>query len=273
MRIMDCQQCQELFSEYLDRELTENDVRELEGHLNACAHCADEYRLFAAAIALLRQMPQAECPPSVLAGVQARIHRRPWTEQLTAFFHRWRSRGFSFTLPAAAATVTIAVFAMLVIKNVAVQPPPAVTTAPKPSGVPTPRTTAPVPDRQPVVPRHLAPIYAMFASSLSPYADSGLDSPPANHVSLFTGQPDIAVTVHSQSRQDRFNLCRRLMADRRWQTTIIASDALLVTLDPGDLRRFHALFQDEDATIYPPAAREPGYGPPKRRLSVVVVLR
>jgi len=123
------------------------------------------------------------------------------------------------------------------------------------------------------IPARMAPIYAMFASSLSPYADDGIGPSSNGHGGLFANQPDLAVTVRSRSRQDRFNLCRRLMTDQRWRATIIAPDALLVTLDPTDLHAFHHVFQGEEIVVWPPAAREPGYGQPKRRLAAVVVLR
>ncbi len=283
MTTMDCQQCQERFSEYLDRRLTADDLRALEGHLAACAHCAGEYRLFAQAVALLRHLPQAECPAAVLAGVRASIHRQTWAARLLAFLHRWHAKGFSFSTPAAVATVAVAVFAMLVIKGMTPTPGGQRLTVPgsaanRIAGSPaSPRRQLPAAG-QPEVPRHLAPIYAMFASSLSPYTDSNIEVPeeaPASGqpVSLLGPRPDLAVTVHSRNRQERFNLCRRLMTDRRWQTRIIAPDALLVTLDPTDLHAFHHLFQGEEVAVYPPAAREPGYGQPKRRLAAVVVLR
>ena len=278
---MDCQKCQERFSEYLDRQLMSDDLEALEKHLAACAHCADEYRLLAQAVALLRQAPQVECPPTVLAGIRARIHHQPWPARLLLFLRRWHAKGFSFTVPAAAATVAAAVLAMLVVKGMTPGPGGQRLQGPNVSAPNRLASSSVTPSRplppagQVDLPRHLAPIYAMFASSLSPYTDNNIEGPDASGrpASLLNAQPDLAVTVRSRSRQDRFALCRRLMTDRRRQTTIIAPDALLVTLDPADLHAFHHLFQGEQVAVYPPAAREPGYGQPKRRLAAVVVLR
>ncbi len=39
-----CEKCEELLQPYLDRELTEPERLEAEGHLASCEHCARRYR-------------------------------------------------------------------------------------------------------------------------------------------------------------------------------------------------------------------------------------
>jgi predicted anti-sigma-YlaC factor YlaD len=40
----DCEKCEELLQGYLDRDLTVEEVRIAEGHLNGCDYCRRRYR-------------------------------------------------------------------------------------------------------------------------------------------------------------------------------------------------------------------------------------
>ncbi|HVB77411.1 MAG TPA: mycothiol system anti-sigma-R factor [Candidatus Nitrosotalea sp.] len=42
---MNCPDCRERIDRFVDRELSEDDLRSLEHHLSACPDCDDEYRL------------------------------------------------------------------------------------------------------------------------------------------------------------------------------------------------------------------------------------
>jgi anti-sigma factor (TIGR02949 family) len=39
-----CERCEEVLQPYLDRELTETEVREAEAHLDTCSYCRKRYR-------------------------------------------------------------------------------------------------------------------------------------------------------------------------------------------------------------------------------------
>jgi anti-sigma factor (TIGR02949 family) len=40
----DCEKCEQLLQGYLDRDLSDAEVREAEGHLDACDYCRRRYR-------------------------------------------------------------------------------------------------------------------------------------------------------------------------------------------------------------------------------------
>ncbi len=39
-----CEKCEEMMQPYLDRELSDEQMREAEAHLDTCSHCRRRYR-------------------------------------------------------------------------------------------------------------------------------------------------------------------------------------------------------------------------------------
>ena len=60
-----CAKCEELLQPYLDRELTDAEMREAERHLDGCSYCRKRYRFEAALRRYVRQAASEEMPPEL----------------------------------------------------------------------------------------------------------------------------------------------------------------------------------------------------------------
>ncbi|MBI4794019.1 MAG: zf-HC2 domain-containing protein [Deltaproteobacteria bacterium] len=86
---MKCQDCQELFSLYLDGEIDPSSRSGVDAHLSTCRQCGMEWRAFKTTVAFLRDMPKAQVPPDFLAGIRQKIETQtPWQKFKTFLFRR-----------------------------------------------------------------------------------------------------------------------------------------------------------------------------------------
>ena len=66
-----CAKCEELLQPYLDRELTEAEMREAEAHLDACTYCRKRYRFEASLRRYVRPAVDESMPPELKAKLAA----------------------------------------------------------------------------------------------------------------------------------------------------------------------------------------------------------
>jgi anti-sigma factor (TIGR02949 family) len=71
--VMDRFTCEEVFrrlDDYVDRELTEDEMRMVREHLETCAHCASEYQFEANFLRDVRSKVQRiACPPDLMSKI------------------------------------------------------------------------------------------------------------------------------------------------------------------------------------------------------------
>ena len=65
-----CEKCEELIQPYLDRELSESERLEAEGHLEGCGYCNKRYRF---EVSLRRYVRQACCKEEMSPELKARL--------------------------------------------------------------------------------------------------------------------------------------------------------------------------------------------------------
>jgi anti-sigma factor (TIGR02949 family) len=65
----DCEKCEQLLQGYLDRDLTDTEVREAEGHLDRCDYCRRRYRFEAH----LRRYIRTSAAERMPAGLMAKL--------------------------------------------------------------------------------------------------------------------------------------------------------------------------------------------------------
>jgi anti-sigma factor (TIGR02949 family) len=65
----DCEKCEELLQGYLDRDLTSEEVRIAEGHLDGCDYCRRRYRFEAH----LRRYIRVSASERMPAGLMAKL--------------------------------------------------------------------------------------------------------------------------------------------------------------------------------------------------------
>lgn len=79
MKPLDRFSCEEIFrrlDDYIDRELSDDEVRKVEEHLSACAECAGEYRFEASLIEELKaKLRRIAVPPTLFKTISAAIDR------------------------------------------------------------------------------------------------------------------------------------------------------------------------------------------------------
>jgi anti-sigma factor (TIGR02949 family) len=71
--------CEEIFArldDFVDRELTSDEMRMVEEHLATCAACASEYRFEVGVLdGVRRKLRRLAVPPDLMARISARIER------------------------------------------------------------------------------------------------------------------------------------------------------------------------------------------------------
>ena len=66
-----CAKCEEVLQPYLDRELTEAEFAEAEGHLEGCDYCRKRYRFEVSLRRYVRQASAEPMPPELKARLAA----------------------------------------------------------------------------------------------------------------------------------------------------------------------------------------------------------
>jgi anti-sigma factor (TIGR02949 family) len=66
-----CAKCEEALQPYLDRELTELEMRAAEAHLDGCAYCRKRYRFEVSLRRYVRQAVDESMPPELKAKLAA----------------------------------------------------------------------------------------------------------------------------------------------------------------------------------------------------------
>ncbi len=67
----DCEKCEELLQGYLDRQLTDAEVREAERHLDGCAYCRRRYRFEETLRRYVRLSAEERLPPGLMERLAA----------------------------------------------------------------------------------------------------------------------------------------------------------------------------------------------------------
>lgn len=310
---MECNNCQELFSDYLDRLMDEPQLRLLEKHLEECPACAEEWECFTAAVNWVRRM-QFTAPPEIMQGIRQKIAGdKPHEKLLSRLFNFLRFHDFSLPLPAAAATLAVALLAMLSIKyftagnlphfhtpQVAEQenigrsiqadrPDASLFHAQPPSMFQHPELSdAAYSDVDGVLPlQQFGPQFV--TSTAGPETpvlfatDNGFA--PSSHAaelsarqfySMLTGhhlQPDVRIQVNNLPLASRLQLSRQLLNNPAWSAQHFGGDTILLQMDPYKLKKLHGLLAGHHILIIPPDATDTAFGSPKKVLTVAVRMR
>jgi anti-sigma factor (TIGR02949 family) len=60
-----CEKCEEMMQPYLDRELSDEQMREAEAHLDTCSYCRRRYRFEVSLRRYVRTASAAQMPPEL----------------------------------------------------------------------------------------------------------------------------------------------------------------------------------------------------------------
>jgi len=73
---MKCEEYRELFSDFIDGELSENQIEDFKNHLKSCKACREELEKFRQSQTLLKLLPKKEAPPELWEMIETRVRLR-----------------------------------------------------------------------------------------------------------------------------------------------------------------------------------------------------
>lgn len=255
----DCTLHQTRFSLYHDQELADAERLALEAHLAACPHCAEEWRLFGLTLDHVADLRHGQPPADLLAGIHAKLDRQPWWARLRDLVAQYH---FSLSLPAATATVAVAMAVGLFFK----------------AGL---LPLAPSSENSQLVPqssRRIAPM-VIPDSRLTPvtsHANSAFPRARAAHPPMIPEldalHPDIFITVEAETPHD-LALLQHDLAARNLAPYAASPHVLRVRLTPDDLPLLREALGQRESVVFPPETVIPGYPHHKDLLLVAIRLQ
>jgi anti-sigma factor (TIGR02949 family) len=73
--------CEEMFQrldDYIDRNLSADEIRQVQSHLEECLVCAGEYRFESTVVSAIRErLQRIAAPPDLLAAIHAKLAGKP----------------------------------------------------------------------------------------------------------------------------------------------------------------------------------------------------
>ncbi|MEW6363998.1 MAG: zf-HC2 domain-containing protein [Acidobacteriota bacterium] len=110
---MNCKQVQDLLPEYVDRQVRQVFLRDIEAHLRGCDECSKLLAVYRDNIRILGAFPEIEPPPDLAAKIFERTARRGL---IRAWIERYLSLPRYILLPVAAGLL-VAVLAPVLLSN------------------------------------------------------------------------------------------------------------------------------------------------------------
>lgn len=271
---MNCTDCQNQFSDFIDDEISLKMARTVESHLAGCPACAAELQLFKQTVHTLHTFPTAKVPADFLIGINEKLSPQPFAK-LKALFSFLADN--KLTATATLATVMIGVISAAVLQLSPLDQ--TSTLAQKDSGETlTMQAMAVDPDQTnyypgiPYLAKKAATSQGPIAATRVKFSPVKQSSPNSGHNSLFTSRgppslvqpssphpslsrfgaipPDLVVTVHASSTAYQHALIRQMTANHNWRTQI-SGNTLLVSLPGRELANFQHIFGPVDPHITP----------------------
>jgi len=251
---MECNDYQGKFTAYRDQELAAVEQRQLEAHLAACPHCAKEWRLFTLTLDHVAALRQVQPPADLLPGIHAKLGQPGLWFRLRDLCGHF---DFSMSLPAAAATVAVAMAVGLFFKT-NLQP---MTGSSQPAQLATRRAT-PL-----VIPDSRLTAVTSHATASFPQARAA-HPPMAPEMDAL--HPDIFITVRAETPHD-LPLLQQAMEERHLAPYITSPYVMRLRLTPDDLPLLREALDGRQVVVFPPETVIPGY--PHHKDLLVVAIR
>ncbi len=252
---MNCTDCQNQFSDFIDDEISLKMARSVKSHLASCPSCSAEWQLFQQTVNTLHTIPVQKVPADFIIGINEKLAQQP-LGKLRGWFSFMSQH--KLTTGSALATLMVGVISAAVLQLSPLDNEQIMANKGHEGtstmqalaldkdhinyypGIPyleqkTPTQTTPKPQ---------ARVQFTSVSRGTPKVghSSLLDSRGPPSMSHFgTTSPDLVVTVHSKSTAYQHALIRQLTSHKHWKTQI-TGNSLLVTLPCNELSNFQHLF-------------------------------
>jgi len=309
LKIMNCTDCQNHFSEYLDHSLDSQSISQVADHLSVCPECTNEWLAFKKAISFIQNLPMNSVPPDFLMG----IHEKLETKSPLSKILDW----FSTTPVRLAASTGLAVLFVGVVTAVVIQNIPigtiktenrvALSEQEKQNEVKEPliqlATNKTAPAAQP------ANEFYPGVPLLSEYEDTGgitfspytlaakpqrkTTSPEISFVSTGSGQmnsslndvpfsqskatskapyvvPDAYLTLHPSSQVELSEFMHQVIHSSAWQIASYDTKSLTLAIPSTNLEQLNRLCAGHKVSVVPPYVIGSHSGSPQKRLLVAI---
>lgn len=272
---MNCTDCQNQFSDFIDEEISLKMARSLQDHLASCPNCAAELQLFQQTVTTLHSFPVQKVPADFIIGINEKLTPQPFAK-LKGWLSFMTQHKLTTTTALAALMVGVISASVLQLSSqnseqIVAQKLSGETSSlqamsadhdqnnyypgipylaqnSQTSQLPKPR------NRVQFTSTKQSPASAghnyLFDSRGSPAALANPSTPHPSLTRLGAVSPDLIVTVHPSSTSHQNALIRQLTANRDW-TSHISGNTLLVTLPCNQLSTFQHLFGPADPHINP----------------------
>ncbi|MBC8318411.1 MAG: zf-HC2 domain-containing protein [Desulfobulbaceae bacterium] len=305
---MNCKDCQNCFSEYLDHTLDSHAISQVAGHLSLCPECTNEWQEFKKAINFIQNIPMEAVPAGFLTGIHEKLEAKsPLSRMLD-----W----FSTTPVRLAASTGFAVLFVGVVTAVVVQNIPFENSVRTENRVALSDQKEETRATEPVI--QLAenkPSSALQSSTdfypgvplLSEYEDTGgitfspytlaakpqrkTISPEISFVSTGSGHlnssiqemspfsytekvplptPDAYLTLHPGSQAELSEFMHQIIHSSSWQIAAYNDSSLTLAIPVDNLAQLNQLCAQHKVSVTPPYVLGNAPGTPQKRILVAV---
>lgn len=242
---MQCSQIQELFSGYADNELDSISVDQFKTHLASCDSCGHEWNAFERTVHFLRDMPREAAPADLLSGIHEKLNK---ANLLQTWWNWLQNLDLSMSIPAATATVAVALVTAVLLKSYYLEPKNQdhnlhqQTIAAQDAGqIKNPAYKRILPSNRFAVnsPR-MIPAHSSRTNEISNSLPANLFPNPAlREPSKGRIIPDMTLTVQAGDAENLTALHHTLMSAKNWQVQRYGNDQILILLKPGALSKLH----------------------------------
>lgn len=309
---MRCQDCQELFSLYLDGEIDQISRSKVDSHFTICPQCKMEWQAFKNSIEFLRDMPMASVPPAFLTGIHQKLApRSPW-QKAKEFLAGKGERKWAWSTAFAMLVIGFATASLIQLLPVSrtsrdtmipstIQSGQLAENSPKPEqsslllaeneggqqdfypGVPLlseyEGQDSPAMQQFAMIPRNKAEQHIPVVDFVS--TGAGQTSSPylAAPLSSFSTRqqppaikPDLQITIHAAPRADQMAIVQQLVQSPLWRAELYNHNTLLLSVPASSFDRLLQICCSEKTSFSPEYARNSRYVSLKRSLTVAVKL-
>jgi hypothetical protein len=309
---MKCDDCQELFSLYLDGEIDQISRSEVDSHFKVCPHCAEEWRAFKYTVNFLRDIPMDKVPPGFLAGIHKKLESPSPLVRLKELLFGRGERKLAFSTAFALLVIGFVTASLLQLLPFSRSGKENQTALTAPSGQMAQNDLAPEKpsllladnsdqqDYYPGVPplseydKNEAPAFQQFA--MVPRAKNEHPIPQVDFVSTGTTnhatsqylgaplsslgarnqppsiKPDLLITIHSSAGGEQLALVQQIVKSPLWRAELYNHSTLLLSVPSSSFDQLLQICGQGNTSVSPDYAVNSRYVSLKRFLTVAVKL-
>ncbi len=284
---MDCQNCQNYFSDYLEHDLDLDLTSRLSSHLATCPDCAEEWRLFQQTVQLLHQIPMQSAPADFLVGVQEKLQPGGILAKLQKFF---TVKPALLATSSGLALVMVGIISAAIFKTGILPDKPLTDTLVAGSQTSSQQTTlvAAVSDSidyYPGVPQlstynnqaqeifKPSPLIARLKQEVPQISYVSTSNSAGLRQQANINTPDLHITLQARSRNEQLQRVHQLIHASTGEIKTLNNNNVLLAIPSQGIGQLQHLCSQHDTICRSYSGHNNHYVPPKRHITVAVQLQ